>query len=286
MTPSLTLDQVVSAAVAKTGEDAGLEVAPPTAEAEPVVVVEEPKEPAAAKPEPPADSLALSDDELVQAKQLFTSLKDPAKSKVVIEFLAGQNGFVKGETQPTTQKEVKAAKVAITDQLKEALGPDLSYIAEKMGPIIQKVLEEQIEEGVKPIREQASREQIEKLNTQGMDALDKLGTEYFGGPIPANLQTVMAKLIEERPPQPGQKMLDYSRDTLAIAASREGVTLTKHKANAVPVIPKKVASPASRLASEARGITVGETASPSPTTQMTLNDAIQDAIKQTNAAAN
>ena len=108
------------------------------------------------------DDLGLSAAEVKAGRELIAALKDPQKAQVVAEHFAKQAGYTKGEV--TTKQEVKSAKKDIVAGLKEKLGPELEYLADKIGPAIQDYLNDQLEENIKPLKENNQARETPSLN--------------------------------------------------------------------------------------------------------------------------
>jgi hypothetical protein len=261
----------------------------------PVVVEKVEKKPAEEKTttveettiEEEIDDLGLSKADVLQARQLLAGLKDPRKAPAIVKFLVDSSGV----EVPTTQKEVKAAKKALTQELKEALGDDLAFVADKMGPILEKYLKEEVEEVQQRNEERFNAAEIEKQAQIAEVTQTELYSQYFeGGNPPQEFLNEMSKLIDEQPPRSGQTMKTYLRDTLFIAAGRLGKPLTPIKGQATKPQAARVAAnridAASRLASDGRNQPVpGHEVSTRTETNktMSLEEAIRVGLEQTNA---
>lgn len=235
-----------------------------------------------------ADDLGLSKADVLQARQLLAGLKDPKKAPAIVKFLVDASGI---ET-PTTVKEVKAAKKALTQELKEALGDDLAFVADKMGPILEKYLKEEVDE-VQQRNEARFNEQALEKNVQAADAAQiKIYGEYFAnGQPPQEFINQLTILIDEIPPRQGETTESFLRDRLFIAAGRLGKPLTKIQSSAAKPSTAKIEKNrndvASRLASDgkAQPIAGREVSTRTEVSQpMSLEQAIRTGLEQTNAA--
>lgn len=249
-----------------------------TEEVAPVEEVVEKKEPPTAEE---LDDLGLTKQQVSEARQLFAALRDPNKSATVVEFLATKAGFVK---PPETKKEVTEQKKGIIEDLKEALGPELAYLADKMGPVLQKHLEDQIKESQTDVRQKLSDLETEKLVSIADKAQETIGKKYFAdGKVPDNLAVEMSKIMERFNASPGQAMEDYMEEVLVVAARKTGTVLSvKDKQQK---IEKNRNDAPSRLASDGNRPNPKEgERSVHPQKQMTLNDSISLALEQAKAA--
>lgn len=227
------------------------------------------------------DDLGLSKQQVAEARQLFAALRDPTKSAAVVEFLATKAGFVR---PPETAKEVKEQKKGIVDDLKEALGPELAYLADKMGPVLQKHLEEQIEASQVETKQKLSSLEEEKLADIGGKAQDAIGKKYFDGQIPDKLIDAMSKVISDGfNASKGQAIEDYLDEVLTIAAKRTGVQLSAKTKN--EKIERNRNDAGSRLASDGSrpNPKVGERTI-HPQRQMDLKESINLALEQAKTA--
>lgn len=227
------------------------------------------------------DEFGLTKQQQIEARQLLAALRDPAKAPTVIDFLARQGGYEK----PETKSEAVQVKKGMVADLKEALGPELEYLADKMGPIIEKALKDQVEESQKSIKSRLDAAEVAKNEELADQAQDSLGKEYFGadGAIPDKLLGKMNELMDEIPVRPNQSMKSYLERLLIVAAAETSTTLTKKTAAQSARLTRNRNDAPARLASEARVTPkVGETAV-HPKTQMSLLDSIQAAIERTNS---
>src|SRR5580693_1571040 len=83
----------------------------------------------------------LTAQQLKEAKDLYKALLNPAARGPLVQALAQQSGLNLSNIE--TKKEAKVAKKDITARLKEALGDELGFLADKMGPVIESVIEEE-----------------------------------------------------------------------------------------------------------------------------------------------
>lgn len=262
------VDDAVVAAVASagplpTGDAPEIPVEDPESDDEPIVV-----DPAVEA----LDEFGNTKAQQIEGRQLIAGLKDPAKAGKIIDFLATQAGYKKGEIE--TPADAKVAAKDLVAELKEALGPELAYLAEKMGPVFEKRFKADLEESQKDIRQKLDEAATEKSTAEADSAQAKISTEYFGGKgIPTDLSKEMESVIETLPFT--GNMDSYLRDVLFVAAGRKGVVLTKNGTTA----PKPRDTTMDRLNSQARQQPrVGETAT-QPARQMTIDDAVRSALE-------
>lgn len=267
-----TLETIVTQAVADSPEKPAV----PTVEETPAG--EAPEEVVEEAEVEELDDYGLTKNEQLEARQLLAALKDPTKSKKVIELLARENGYTKGET--TTAKEEKKIARGMVDDLKEALGPELEYLAEKMGPVFEKHLAAKTEEGLKPIKDQIDQETISRESKKAATAVEDLGKSYFDGEIPPELVAEMSKTMDRVKPSEGQTIESYMKEILAISALNKGVELKITSKTKAEKILKNRNDAASRLASDGnRSPAVGERVV-NPRQQMTLDEAVRSAASK------
>lgn len=293
-----TLDEIVSSAVSAAPallEESGAIV--PEGE-ESTSVETTPEKKVETKPETKKDETDDSLDEFglnkqqqLEARQLLAGLRDPEKAPKILDFLATNAGYTKAEIKELeTTKEIKEAKKGIVDSLKEALGPELSYLAEKMGPVIQSFLDEKVETSTKGIKESLASQQTEKYAQEADQAQVALGKKYFGenGTIPDSVASEMNAIIDEFPPTGKKTMAAYLEDVLILAAGRKQVPLGKSADDKLKKDVKvaRLRNDASvRLASDGQTVSpkVGETAI-HPKRQMTIDEAVKAANEAVKAS--
>lgn len=114
----------------------------------------------------------ISAADLKQAKELFKLLKDPQTATNTIRVLAQRTGLL----DATTVKEVKENKKELKDIVKEKLGPEFAFLADKLSGVFESVLEEE------RATQNASVSRIEAANTERevQSVLDKLARETKG----------------------------------------------------------------------------------------------------------
>jgi hypothetical protein len=288
MAETQTLDEIVSSSVKNSTtalegvlvEDGSVTTSPlaPPGAAE----LETPKKEEKAEESDGLDEFGLTKQQQTEARQLLAALRDPSKAPTVIEFLARQGGYEK----PETKKEATQVKKGMVTDLKEALGPELEYLADKMGPVFQKYLDEQVEAAKGELKGRLDQGDLEKNEQLADQAQEALGREYFDGTIPDKLTSKINLLIDEIPVRPGQTMKAYLERLLVVAAAEEGVSLTKKTLDQVKKIAKNRIDAPARLASAAGSSPkVGE-AAVHPNRQMSLLESVQSAIEQAGKSAN
>lgn len=232
----------------------------------------------------PADDLGLKKADVAQARQLLAGLRDPKKAPVIVKWLAEQAGL----GLPETKKEAVEQKKDLVAELKEQLGPELSYLADKMGPVLQKYLDGKVGE----VEEKTNRrfsEQDLKEQTQAADAAqEKVYKEYFDkGEPPQEFMNEVSKLIDEYSPKKGQTTESYLRDMLHLAAGRLGKPLTKRVGTVNGKVLQNRTDAASRLASDGRQPIPGQQSSTNGEKKpMTLEESVRKGLEETLAKAN
>ncbi len=279
------LESIVSAATAKAGADAGLtqdnkkdeqQQQQTQTDDKKDEVVDDKKD----DKKVDVDDLGLTPSQVAEARQLMAALLDPNKAGTVVDFLAKQNGYEK----PETKKEATQQAKGMVEELKEALGPELAYLAEKMGPIIEKQLKEGIEKGVGEVSKRVENQELAKLQDQAQAAQTSLGKKYFDdGIIPEDLIKEMSAQMNNLAAQKNQSMEDYLEGVLFLAAGRKQIQLavkgTKQQDN-TKKLDRNRNDAGQRLASDGQKTPkVGENLV-HPNTQMTLEESVQKALEQ------
>jgi hypothetical protein len=226
------------------------------------------------------DEFGLTRQQQIEARQLLAALRDPTKAPTVIEFLAKHGGYEK----PETKKEAVQVKKGMVADLKEALGPELEYLADKMGPVFQRYLDEQVEGAKGELKGRLDQADLEKNEQLADQAQEALGREYFDGTIPDKLTTAINSLIDEIPVRPGQSMKSYLERLLVVAAAEQGVSLTKKTLDQVKKIAKNRTDAPARLASAGTVSPKEGERAIHPNRQMGLLESVQSAIEQASKA--
>jgi len=229
-----------------------------TKEVKPVesaVVVEETKE--EEKKETPS-----SDSETEMALALFRTLKDPAKSADVIRLMAREAGIIE------SPKQAEVVAKTIEEVVKEGLGEEYEFLAEKLGPAIKSA----VELATKDIREQTERAAQEQEAIKIRTAIDNVMGKYAEA---EKLEADVLKLMDEILPSPDQAPGVYFERLLKIAAAEKGVTLKLKTAS--ERISSNRDNAAVRLAAEGGK---SDTAVTKTATTMDLNQAIKTAMEQ------
>jgi len=275
----LNLEDIITQSMSKTAEEA-------------VIVGEETPEPVVEKkiaPEKKETSEKkesdLSEQDEIQARQLFAALKDPAKAPHVIKFLVESSGV----ELPETKKEVKEVKKALTERLKEALGPELAYMADKMGPVFQSFLEEELGEVQQKNETRFSEQALEKERNVADHAQRELARELFGqDDLPAEFIAELSGLIDIYPPTKGQTTHSYLKDLIHLASGRLGKPITKQQPQQQRQTEKATKNrndAVSHLASDGKSPAPGRevstrTEKPQP---KSLEDAVRMGLEEANA---
>lgn len=230
-------------------------------------VKETPKE---EKKEEKKSSIELSEDQRVQAAQLFTALNDPEKAPVVIKFLAEQAGYTKVETK----QEAKEIKDEVVEILKQHLGEDFDFLAPKLAPAIKQIVDTQLKENTKDIRETLDKAEETKLQTAADNKQKELAKEYFDTEIlPDDILDEMSKMMDKISPTPGMDSGEYIEHIFYAVAGRRKLTPATKTGKAKTEANSKDA--VSRLASSGAKQPVGVAVS---SNKMSLDESVKAAI--------
>lgn len=229
-------------------------------------------------PDGPTEEEKLEAEEAIK---LFRALKDPESRDTVIELLAKKGGYTKAP--PETKAEVKEAKKNLVGRLKESLGTEFEFLADKFAGPIEEFLNEQREEGLKEIKEKFAQDELEKVQTQVGSAISKVATDFFGegAEIPADVQKEMSKFMDKFPISAELTPKEYITDVFQFAVSKLGITkVDKKKEERTKANRSDVGG---RLTSASdRGVSTNNRVveDPSKTLTMTRRQAIQAAMDE------
>lgn len=209
----------------------------------------------------------LSDEELAHAKNLFLLLKNPASSKQVVEILAKQAGLVGDETK---QEQKEVAKT-LTDLLKEELGEEYAFMADKLAPAIEKAVKVKVDEHTKEIRERFEADSTAKVEAEVNTGLENLAKDHDDA---EDFYEDIYKLMDTHPPDAKATAREYFEDLYWIAKGRKSSESVKAKIQ--DKVAKNRADASSRLASGGKGTTVKGETMPS---KMSLDESIRAAME-------
>lgn len=133
----------------------------------------------------------FSEAEAVESKRLYKALKDPKTAGPIIAALAQQAGILNGKPPETKTEERKAAR-AVKEILSEALG-EYKFLADKLGPAIEAILEQERESNEVKFAEQAQH----RIEQEVISATEKLARETKGES--RKLEAKMNELSQEIP---------------------------------------------------------------------------------------
>lgn len=160
------------------------------------------------------------DTETTQAKNLYKALNDPKTAKTIIEAMARKVGLLGDEE--LTKKETKAAKKKIQDVFKEALGEDMGFLAEKLGPAIEKVLEHYDSEN----QERFKSYEAEKAKEETGKAVETLYSKYEDAEA---LEARIFELMDEISPGPNSTPYKYMEKLYHLAKAEANEASVKDK---------------------------------------------------------
>lgn len=233
---------------------------------------EQPKaEAKAEEPEKEADetkveSDGLTDEERGHAASLFKMLKSPETALDTIRMLAKQAGIIE------TKAEAKVAAKTITDLLKEELGEEYAFMADKLAPAIEKATRHLVDENTKELKDKFNADSEARIAAE-VDAGLKQLTEDFDD-ADDYLKDIY-ELMDENPPSAKAKAENYFKDLYHIAKGR------KASSNKVDRLREKVErnrnDAASRLASGGKGTTVKGEAAPK---ELSITESIKKAMEE------
>jgi hypothetical protein len=161
----------------------------------------------------------LSEDELDESRRLYLALKDPKAGPALIAALAQQAGLFRETIE--TKKDAKEVKKSTIELLKEGLGKDYEWLADKIGPAIEKVVAQEKEE---------QQQQMQNLHLQNVERevsseLAALARETKGES--KKLEARMVELMDDLPSSPNVSVKKYIRHLYTIASAGKTKQVTQ-----------------------------------------------------------
>jgi hypothetical protein len=244
------IQNAIDAAAAEIAEESGIDLETPDAELESGDEVVETEEELQEEPEAELEDEGvveaedITPEEIAEAKRIYKALKDPASRQAVIRGMAQQAGILDQET-PTTRKEVVAAKKSAVETLKASLPKDFAFLADALGPGIEKLLEEQREELVGSQTKAINQINNDRILEQTSKAMTKLSEETKGDS--KRYESEMLKLANRFAASPGVSIEEYLRGLYTMASA--GKVVAKVKSQMTERINKNAKDVPSRLQS-------------------------------------
>lgn len=222
----------------------------------------------------------LSEEQRSYAVNLYKALSnpDPKLQRSAFEILAKSAGLEIKDIE--TKKELKEAKKDLTALLKEGLG-EFDFLADKLGPVLDKILKEAINENTNDIREKQNLNEREREEARVNDAIGAAFEQYT---LDENQKSTLVKemenLMDSFVPSKKTTHEQYFKALIRLAADNKNINL---KSSNTQVLTDKIIKnrndAAGRLAS-ARGAEVKDVVR---TTEFkSLKDAIKDAMNKAN----
>lgn len=114
--------------------------------------------------QPTAEEIAYQ-EKVDKAVRLFDALSDPNVGRSVVEELARKAGII-GAEQGKTVKEIEKS---VVDTLKESLGAEYEFLADRLAIGIDKIVKQTVAEQIKPVQAQTN-EAIERAIKADIDS--------------------------------------------------------------------------------------------------------------------
>lgn len=218
----VTLNSAISAAAESESSKDSTEVVDPNAETQD-------KEPEKTETKESNEG-DLTPDEQAAARNLFRALKNPESAKATIGMLADSIGLSGKETP----KQIETIKDSMVDILKESLGPDFEFLADKLAPGIKRLLTQEREEQAKElevrtkdIRDNIAKTEQEKLQAEADITISSLANKYFGtDALPKDVEAQMSILMDKFQPSGKMQPKDYVESIFHMVAGQRGITPT------------------------------------------------------------
>lgn len=208
------------------------------------------------------------EDEKAEALKVYKLLKDPKSRQTTIEYLMFQAGITAKPAE--TLKEVTKQKKAVAELVKEALGPEYAFLADKLGKAIELSLEESREESNRKIDAIEQTNLVNEVNRE----LAKLSKRTNGHST--KLESKMVELMDKYPSSANISVAEYL-DGIYIMASK-GQTPGKTQVN-LDKAKKNANNVSERLGT--KGVQGGGTgADKIPDKKMKISDAVNWAMEE------
>jgi hypothetical protein len=187
----------------------------------------------------------LDEQQLKEARNLYKTLRSGNdQARGLIADLANRMGLPLA--QVTTKTEVKEVKKAITDRLKEALGTELGFLAEKIGPVLEQAIAEE-RQGVAEIQNIL---EVQQLTRESETTLNKLAKETNG--LSRKYEAKMVQLMDRFPASTDISTEEYIRGIAQIAMGDKLVQRATNKA--VQTMVRNSKNAPERLAGKGTGV--------------------------------
>lgn len=150
-----------------------------------------------------------------QALQIFEALNNPATAPAMVRFLNAQ--LEAQGLAPVTKSDLK--DITLSDILKEGFGEEYTFLQEKLGPALEKAINQGITAKIGPLLEdiktQQQNLQLEIANTKISAALDpiieEMGAEEFD-----KIAEPLSKVMARYPNTANLPMKKYIKDMIAL----------------------------------------------------------------------
>ena len=219
---------------------------------------------------PGEDDEELDEQQLKEARNLYKTLRSGNdQARGLIADLANRMGLPLA--QVTTKTEVKEVKKAITDRLKEALGTELGFLAEKIGPVLEQAIAEE-RQGVAEIQNTL---EVQQLTRESETTLNKLAKETNG--LSRKYEAKMVQLMDRFPASTDISTEEYIRGIAQIAMGDKLVQRATNKA--VQTMVRNSKNAPERLAGKGTGVQE-ETKTQVPDKKLGIKGAVAFALGQ------
>jgi len=153
-----------------------------------------------AKVEEPVVETNHTPEEIQRALQIYETLTDPSTQTDAIKFLAEKAGLIKA-AGGTTHEAVET----ITDILKAELGEDNAFLADKLGPAIEKILNKTIQPKISKVE---FDRRVADVSNEVNSTYSKLAKEFSDF---ESLDAKMTEMMQVIQPGPKTSMEEYLR---------------------------------------------------------------------------
>lgn len=155
----------------------------------------------------------LDEASLLEAKNLYKALRNPASSRAVLAALAEQAGLL-SEQRVIKPREEAAAKKEIKQILKDALPENMQFLADQLGPAMEAVFEQHNAE----VEERFKSVQLTQIEAKTTQAMRDLARATKGESV--KLENKMATIAKTMPPSDSISIDEYLANLYLLAGGK------------------------------------------------------------------
>ena len=167
---------------------------------------------------------AAEKEEDDNAIKLFRALNDPEQGPKILRILAQEAGVL---DKGNTKEEKKEALKSIKQVVREKLGTEYQFLADKIGDILEEIVPQANKKDTEDLKARIDARDKLELSNQIDSALADCFGQY--NEVPKAVQVRFNELIDEMPPVPGKTIPKVYFNRLIKIAAEETKTTLKFK---------------------------------------------------------